>query len=186
MIVKKNPNIDTNMSECIEASVKWYNPAKGYGFLLRDTDSTDIMIHFSVLDAIGCPYIKEGDRVVCYVGLGKRGLQVEGVKEVKFGSTEPRTLSAFFKTQSRSFEPENLEEIEGVVKWFNSKKGYGFIYPKDGKGEIFLHASVLHAAGHKSLLPGVRILAKVSTSERGQEAQELTILDDDNEKQQAV
>jgi len=184
MILNKTVKTNNKILERIETSVKWYNPAKGYGFLIRDTDPTDIMIHFSVLDAVGCPYITEGDRVICDIGPGKHGLQVVRVREVRFCSPEPRSLADFFDSKATSFDPASLEELEGTVKWYNSKKGYGFIYPDDGRAEVFLHASVVHAAGCKSLMPGVRVLIKVFSSERGQEARMLTVLCD--ERQEAI
>jgi len=165
-----------NNTRRVEADVKWYNPEKGYGFLYTGDNSGDIMIHFSVLDKVSCPYVKAGDRVVCDVGFGKLGLQVIRVIEVKFESSEPRTLSAFLDSQMPSFDPDSLEEVRGTLKWYNSKKGYGFIYPDDGRGEIFLHASVLRAAGYKFLEPGTHVLAKISQSTRGEEARLIKVI----------
>jgi CspA family cold shock protein len=177
---KKNINV-CNI-ECIEAIVKWYNPEKGYGFLVRQDKAEDIMIHFSVLDMVGCPYVQEGDKVMCDIVPGKAGWQVFRVRDIKFGSPGPRSLFSFLGSRVTPFNPEDLEEIEGVLKWYNSKKGYGFVYPKDGGQEIFLHSSVLRAAGYKYLEPGVRVSVKVSKSDKGQEARILSLLSDENEK----
>lgn len=140
-------NVDSNV-ERVEASVKWYNPEKGYGFLNREDHSEDIMIHFSTLDKVGCPYIKSGDRVICNVVFGKAGAHVIHVIEIKYGSPEPRSLSGFLGTRITPFDPESLEEVEGSLKWYNPKKGYGFIYPDDGRREIFVHSSVVKASGY--------------------------------------
>ena len=176
-----NHNINKNNIERIEASVKWYNPEKGYGFLVRDDHLADVMIHFSALDSVKCPYIKEGDRIVCDIAPTKAGLQVLQVIEVKYGTTKPNSLFSFFGTTS--FDPETLEEIEGVIKWYSPERGYGFITPNDGGKEIFLHSTVLYAARRKFLEPGVRVLVKTSTSERGREARLLTILFDEETKE---
>lgn len=176
MNVKNKTNIDENISVCIEATVKWYNPERGYGFLRRNAGSADIMIHFSHLDEVGCTYIQEGDSLICDIGLGEHGLQVIRVKEVKLGSLEPRSLATFLNSRVASFDPESLEEIKGIIKWYNPKKRYGFIYPDNGRNEIFFHASVMWAAGYKSLRTGTRVLVQVSTSEQGQEAQGLQVL----------
>src|ERR1700722_18073424 len=99
----ENDNVNGSNIERIEASVKWYNPEKGYGFLTRDNQSEDIMIHFSALDKIKCPYIIEGDRVVCDIGPGRRGLHVLRVIEVKMDSPEiVRSLSTFAHPRSSS------------------------------------------------------------------------------------
>src|SRR5204863_7238717 len=72
--------------ECIEAWVKWYDPIKGYGFLVRNDGSEDIFMHFSILDAAGFQDVDEGDRIVCEIGSGKDGPQVLRVLEVEFVS----------------------------------------------------------------------------------------------------
>lgn len=45
----------------------------------------------------------------------------------------------------------------GVVKWFNSKKGYGFIQPDDGGKDVFVHITAVQEAGIKFLNDGQRI-----------------------------
>jgi cold shock protein len=174
MINNKMINYDT--VERIEANVKWYNPAKGYGFLYQEGKTGDIMIHFSLLDAIKCPYIKLGDTVICEVAHGKSGLQAVRVIDVKYGSPEPRSISGFFTSKLPPLDPESLEEIEGILKWYNPNKGYGFICPDDGTREIFMHFSVLREAGYTFLEPGARILVKVAQSERGPEARMIRVL----------
>jgi CspA family cold shock protein len=169
-------NSEEREIERIESQVKWYNPEKGYGFLVPDDESADIFMHFSVLDAAGCRRVEEGDRIVCEIGPGRRGRQVLRVLEVKFSPREPRFSPTFLGPRSPVFDPEALEEIEGEVKWFNPLKGFGFVFPDDGGRDIFLHASVLRAAGFESLEPGIRVLLKVSSSERGREARILNVV----------
>ncbi len=181
-----NKNNQHNSLERVEASVKWYNPHIGYGFLNREDNSEDVMIHFSTLDKMNCAYIKSGDRVICDIGYGKCGAQVVRVIEVKFGSPEPRSLSGFVGSRSIPFDPDSLIEVKGIIKWFNPNKGYGFILPDDGGREIFLHCSVLHNAGYKSLSPGTQVLAKVYNFERGPEAKIIEVLLEEKEKQMAI
>jgi CspA family cold shock protein len=162
--------------ERIEASVKWYNPEKGYGFLVSDDGSTDIFMHFSVLDMAGCRRVEEGDRIVCEIDPGARGRQVVRILEVKFSPRSPRFSAAFSGPRSALFDPETLEEIEGEVKWFNPLKGFGFVLPDDGGRDVFVHASVLRAAGYQSLDPGIRVRMKTSMSERGREARIMSVI----------
>lgn len=186
MIIKYDPCRDINIDDCIEADVIWYSPERGYGFLRQDADSPDIMVHFSQLEKMGCPYIQGGDRVLCEIGRGRNGLQVIHIREVKFGSPTPRSLATFLNSRVVFTDPEDLEEIEGSIKWYNPNKRYGFIYPDDGRREVYLHASVIWAAGYKSLIPGTRVFVKVSTSEKGQEAQMLRVLFEEKEKSESI
>lgn len=45
----------------------------------------------------------------------------------------------------------------GVVKWFNTTKGYGFIQPDDGGKDVFVHISAVQAAGLRDLKEGQRV-----------------------------
>ena len=54
----------------------------------------------------------------------------------------------------------------GTVKWFNNKKGYGFITPDEGGNDIFVHISAVQAAGMRTLNEGAKISYELAT-ERG-------------------
>ena len=58
---------------------------------------------------------------------------------------------------------------KGTVKWFNDRKGYGFINQEDG-GDIFVHFSSIDAPGFKTLSEGDQVSFDVEESDRGPEA----------------
>ncbi len=46
---------------------------------------------------------------------------------------------------------------EGTVKWFNDKKGFGFIAPKDGDKDLFVHMNEIQMEGYKTLREGQEV-----------------------------
>ena len=58
----------------------------------------------------------------------------------------------------------------GKVKWFNAKKGYGFISPADGQADIFVHFSAIQGDGYKSLDEGQDVEFEVSRGPKGDHA----------------
>ncbi len=62
------------------------------------------------------------------------------------------------------------DRITGVVKWFNNEKGYGFATPDDGSKDVFVHYSVIHSDGYRTLNEGERIEFTVEMGEKGPKA----------------
>lgn len=62
---------------------------------------------------------------------------------------------------------------KGTVKWFNEKKGYGFIEREDG-GDIFVHHSAINMSGFKTLTEGDQVNFDVEESDRGPAAKNVT------------
>jgi CspA family cold shock protein len=58
----------------ITGVVKWFNNAKGYGFVTPDNGEKDIFVHFSAIEMDGYRTLKEGDRVEFEIGEGPKGL----------------------------------------------------------------------------------------------------------------
>ncbi|MBQ2008657.1 MAG: cold-shock protein [Alistipes sp.] len=65
--------------------------------------------------------------------------------------------------------------MTGKVKWFDSKKGYGFILPDEG-GEIFVHYTGIIAEGFKALTEGQRVEFEIGGNEKGQQAVNVTVV----------
>ncbi|CAA3708111.1 Cold shock protein CspB [Candidatus Portiera aleyrodidarum] len=65
----------------------------------------------------------------------------------------------------------------GTVKWFNDTKGYGFISPDDGGGDLFAHFSEIQADGFKSLQDGQKVSFEVTQGKKGLQAASIKILD---------
>jgi cold shock protein len=55
----------------------------------------------------------------------------------------------------------------GRVKWFDTKKGYGFIVPDDGGKDMFVHITAVQKAGYTNLVPGVRVSYELRPDREG-------------------
>ncbi|AGF46796.1 CspA family beta-ribbon cold shock protein [Candidatus Kinetoplastibacterium desouzaii TCC079E] len=64
----------------------------------------------------------------------------------------------------------------GVVKWFNTEKGYGFISPESGGKDLFVHFSEIQGTGFKSLEENQRVSFVVTTGPKGLQATKIQIL----------
>jgi len=58
---------------------------------------------------------------------------------------------------------------QGIVKWFNDRKGYGFISQEEGN-DVFVHFSSIESTGYKTLSEGDRVEFDIEESDRGPEA----------------
>ena len=56
---------------------------------------------------------------------------------------------------------------EGTVKWFNDKKGFGFIAPKDGDKDLFVHMNEIQMDGYKTLREGQEVDFEEGSSDKG-------------------
>ncbi len=63
----------------------------------------------------------------------------------------------------------------GTVKWFNEKKGYGFIEQEDGP-DVFVHHSEINAAGFKTLKEGEQVTFDIEQGEKGPRAVNVTVV----------
>ena len=63
----------------------------------------------------------------------------------------------------------------GIVKWFNEKKGFGFIEQEDGP-DVFVHHSAINAAGFKTLKEGDQVTFDIEQGEKGPRAVNVTVV----------
>jgi cold shock protein len=62
---------------------------------------------------------------------------------------------------------------QGTVKWFNADKGYGFIAPDDGSGDVFVHHSAIQADGYRSLQENQRVEYTTAQGPKGPQAEQV-------------
>ena len=131
--------------ESITAQVKWFNPTKGFGFLVPDDGSPDVFCHVSAVERAGFDSLPQGATVTCEIVQGQKGPQVSQILDVDTSTAtvmpprgdrprRPGPGPGPGGFQSRRYdEPTGpTEEVEGTVKFYNVGKSYGFVTPDSG------------------------------------------------------
>jgi len=72
-------------------------------------------------------------------------------------------------------ERRDIAVAEGQVKWFNEKKGYGFIQQDNGQ-DLFVHYSAIHGDGFKTLTEGQRVRFEIEETSKGPKAKNVQII----------
>ena len=166
----------------ISTAVKWYDPAKGYGFLVPDDGSPDIYCRAPALAAVGLETLLASAAVACETAQGLRGPEVSRIISVDFSATAPRQASfANAQGNGRMAASPGTDEassaasgrtVRAIVKWFHPVKGYGFLEPEDGSADVFCH---LRGFPHYDYFAGSwsherRVVARLEATTRGFDA----------------
>jgi CspA family cold shock protein len=135
------------------AVVKWFNAAKGFGFVTLD-DGSDAFCHASALANLPSPDLPQGATVFCDVAQGQRGMQVTIVHRVDLSTAEaPAPRSGGGARPPRGPREPSGPMGDGHVKFFNEQKGFGFVVPASGGADVYVHASALRRSGVPTLAP---------------------------------
>jgi CspA family cold shock protein len=68
-----------------------------------------------------------------------------------------------------------VEKIDGIVKWFNNDRGYGFVYEEEmDTEEYFVHYSAINVSGYKTLTDGQAVTFALKITDKGTQAIDVT------------
>jgi cold shock protein len=150
----------------VRGRVKWFNPSKRYGFVELLDGSGDAFMHATVLRRMGVEDLQPGETLELRLAPGQRGPQVTEIISIDSSTAVPASGRASFAVSAA----EASVEETGIVKWYSSVKGFGFIVRDQGGKDIFVHASVLQRAGLINLSEGQRVVVGVVEGRKGPEA----------------
>src|SRR4051794_35964505 len=180
----------------IEATVKWFNPEKGFGFVELSDGSGDAFLHIRAVEAAGHSDLQPGTKLTARVAQGQKGPQVTEISNVDtstaeassprgggyggggsgyggggYGQRPPRRTP--YQSEPRFSGP--AEEMSGTVKWYNPAKGFGFVAVESGGKDVFVHRSALMRAGLPDLIEGPRVIVQVVEGQKGREAASISL-----------
>ncbi|TQM92573.1 cold-shock protein [Roseinatronobacter monicus] len=159
---------DESPVETFAGVVKWFDPAKGFGFILSDDAESDILLHANALRNFGLSSICDRARIRVTVHSTARGLQTHEVLEVL--PPEDEVASVEEMDQPGPVIDTSIPIEPGRVKWFDKVKGFGFANVFGKPEDVFIHMETLRRTGMADLQPGEAIALRAVEGERGRMA----------------
>ena len=139
--------------------VKFFNAAKGFGFIQQDQGGEDVFVHISSVERAGLEGLAEGQQLK--FTLVDRGGKVS--------ASDLEAVGDVIAVEKREAPQRELtgERATGTVKFFNGMKGFGFITRDDGQPDAFVHISAIERSGMSGLNEGDRLEFDIEVDRRG-------------------
>ena len=156
--------------------VKFFNPQKGFGFIVRDDGGEDVFVHISAVEQAGLTDLADGQPLeFTLVDRGGRisatNIRIDGEPmAVERGGGAGASAGAAGGDRGGPQRQLTGEKASGTVKFFNAMKGFGFIQRDDGQPDAFVHISAVERAGMPSLNEGDRLQFELEVDRRGKTA----------------
>ncbi len=153
----------------INGRVKWFDPAKGFGFIVSDEATSDILLHANVLRNFGQSTVADGAGIQVRVQTTQRGVQAVEVLSVQ----APQGLPLAMIDEQTELDAATVAALPlepSRVKWFDKGKGFGFANVFGHAEDVFIHIEVLRMSGFADLQAGEAVCLKIVEGRRGRMA----------------
>lgn len=163
---------ESGAGKVLRGHVKWFDPGKGFGFVVTEDGGPDVLLHANVLRNFGQSSVADGSQVELVAQRTERGMQAVTLLSV----TAPETSPGIGLTDIAEVDPVYLADrpIEPArVKWFDKAKGFGFANVFGYEEDVFVHIEVLRRSGFADLQPGEAVGLRVIDGKRGKMASEV-------------
>jgi CspA family cold shock protein len=154
--------------------VKWFDPVKGFGFIVSDESPTDILLHANVLRNYGQSTVADGAKIEVTVQQTARGSQAVSVVSIEAPEGTGVLPLADEGQQIAAAEIALLPLEPARVKWFDKSKGFGFANVFGSNADVFIHIEVLRMSGFADLQAGEAVALRIMDGKRGRMAVQVT------------
>lgn len=151
--------------------VKWFDPSKGFGFIVADGTTDDILLHANVLRNFGQSSVADNARIEFIAQDTTKGVQATNVLSIQPPETITASLEDFENVNVAELISLPLEAARG--KWFDKAKGFGFANIWQESEDVFVHVEILRRSGLADLQAGEAVAIRVISGKRGKMAAEV-------------
>ncbi|MEP2920287.1 MAG: cold shock domain-containing protein [Sulfitobacter sp.] len=155
----------------VQGTVKWFDPVKGFGFVVADCGGADILLHVNVLRNFGQSSVADGARIELLVQVTERGVQASAVTSITPPVGVQPSLPDIIELDKEEIARSPL--LPARIKWFDKSKGFGFANIFGRSEDVFVHMDVLRQSGLSDMAPGEAIVLRVIDGKRGLMAAEV-------------